>query len=930
MTARADDATPLELWQVLEEEYTAQGGQLTPEYQTLRRDYLERRKVATEACLRAPDAPECKAALAQKEDAGRTLLNSLSGLLHQARRSALCFSGGGIRSATFGLGVLQGLAQRSRTTPNQPPGLLGEFNYLSTVSGGGYLGSWFSAWAKWHPKSVAGVIEDLSAPPQNKVDPEPPALQHLRSFSNYMDPKLGLLSADTWSLATTMLRNMVLNWFVILPLLVAALAIPRLWLSLVSASSSCGTGWLETPLWAGLAFSAIAICFFAYNLPTFGNLRGSQRAFLWTVLLPFCLSAALLTLGFAWRVNSGCGFPAWPDVVKFGVAATIVGTVAGTVLAFWRRRISTAQIGAALGKALGSLVAAGLTGAAAALMAFAIAARFYDPSLGRIRNIAVYACFAFPAVVAIFMLAGILLFGLASKLTDEQDREWWSRCNAWLMIVVATWLVPTVLVVLGPPLFLVLDTQLKLAIASAGGLGGFLASRLALSTGASAPAGTSNETSLGDLKGSAFFKELAVRLAAPAFLALFVVLISSAIHRLADAIPAWLGDVAWVHIPGVPELLVIAAALVAAGLWSLTIDANKFSLHGMYRDRLVRAYLGASHPGRNPNPFTGFDPEDDFPVHELRSEKPLHVLNMCLNLVGGSNLAWQERKAESFTVSRLHAGSFRVGYRPAALYGSRSGISLGTSVAISGAAASPNMGYHSSPLVTLMMTLFNARLGWWLGNPGVSGNKTWHSAGPKWAARAFVDEALGLTTDQSDWIYLSDGGHFENLALYEMVLRRCHLIVVSDAGADPDYIFEDLGNAVEKIRVDLGIPIHFPMEIAISSARGESNKHCAIGRIFYSAVDSGAEDGVLIYLKPCLNRNEPPDVMNYASEDPSFPQQPTSDQWFDEGQFESYRQLGWHAVSEIAGFGQGTMTLAEFAARAQQYVNLAPPATPKL
>ncbi len=929
MAARANDPVPLELWQVLEEEYSSQGGLLTPEYESIRRDYQEHSRIAGDACSRAPGSSECNTALAQKEIAGRALLNALTTLLHRARRSALCFSGGGIRSATFGLGVLQALAQRSSTAPNRPPSLLGEFNYLSTVSGGGYLGGWFSAWAKWQPKSVAGVIDDLSAPPQSKVDPEPPALQHLRSFSNYMDPKLGLLSADTWSLATTMLRNMVLNWFVILPLLVAVIAVPRFWLSLVSASGSCGSGWLETPLWAGLGFGAVALCFFSYNLPTFGNLRGSQRVILWTVLLPFCFSAALLALGFAWRVNAGCGFPVWLHAVKYGVAAAIVGTTAGTLLAFWRRRINTSQIGAALRKALGSLIAAALSGAVAALLAFALATRFYDPSLGRIRNIAVYACFAFPALVTIFMLAGILLFGLASKLTDEEDREWWSRCNAWLMIVAATWIVPAVLVIFGPPIFLALGTRLKLVLSSAGGLGGFLASRLGLSTGGTTPAGGSNETTLGDLKGLAFVKELAVRLAAPAFLALLMVLISSAIHRLTNAIPAWLDEASWAQIPGMPELLVIGAALAAAGLWSLTIDVNKFSLHGMYRDRLVRAYLGASNPARNPNPFTGFDPKDDFPVHELRSEKPLHILNMCLNLVGGSNLAWQERKAESFTVSRLHAGSFRVGYRPAELYGERKGISLGTCVAISGAAASPNMGYHSSPLVTLMMTLFNARLGWWLGNPGVPGNRTWRRPGPKWAARAFVDEALGLTTDQSDWIYLSDGGHFENLAIYEMVLRRCHVIVVSDAGADPDYVFEDLGNAVEKIRVDLGVPIHFPQEISIRSAKSDGNKHCAIGRICYSAVDPGAEDGLIIYLKPCLNANEPADVMNYASEDTSFPQQPTSDQWFDEGQFESYRQLGWHAVSEIAGFDSGTMTLAEFAARAQQYLTLPPPGAAK-
>jgi hypothetical protein len=162
------------------------------------------------------------------------------------------------------------------------------------------------------------------------------------------------------------------------------------------------------------------------------------------------------------------------------------------------------------------------------------------------------------------------------------------------------------------------------------------------------------------------------------------------------------------------------------------IDANKFSLHATYRNRLIRAYLAASRTTetRKPSLFTGFDPADNFALCELSPEKPLHVLNGALNLVKGDQLAWQERKAESFTMSRLHCGCWdqRVGYRPSAEYGH--GITLGTAMAISGAAANPNMGYHSSPVVGFLMALFNMRLGWWLGNPGLRGAKTWSRAGP--------------------------------------------------------------------------------------------------------------------------------------------------------------------------------------------------------
>lgn len=149
------------------------------------------------------------------------------------------------------------------------------------------------------------------------------------------------------------------------------------------------------------------------------------------------------------------------------------------------------------------------------------------------------------------------------------------------------------------------------------------------------------------------------------------------------------------------------------------------------------------------------------------------------------------------------------------------------------------MGYHSSPLVTFVLTLLNVRLGAWLGNPGPAGDKTFQLGYPKLSVRPIIAEAFGLTDDCNPYVYLSDGGHFENLGLYEMVLRRCHYIVVSDAGQDPLCSFSDLGGAVRKIRIDLGIPIDFgPMSIFARSNKKSQNtrgRSCAIGKILYSA-----------------------------------------------------------------------------------------------
>jgi hypothetical protein len=174
-------------------------------------------------------------------------------------------------------------------------------------------------------------------------------------------------------------------------------------------------------------------------------------------------------------------------------------------------------------------------------------------------------------------------------------------------------------------------------------------------------------------------------------------------------------------------------------------------------------------------------------------------------------------------------------------------------------------------------------------------------------------EAFGFTNEQKRYVYLSDGGHFENLGLYEMVLRRCHYILVSDAGCDEKMEFQDLGNAIRKIRIDLGIDIDINVEpLRPSPQQRRSGMHYAMGTIHYSRIDPGAPDGILIYLKPSLSGDEPVDVLEYAAHHEQFPHEPTSDQFFDESQFESYRRLGEHIAGEVfASIPSSTRTLPD-------------------
>jgi hypothetical protein len=384
--------------------------------------------------------------------------------------------------------------------------------------------------------------------------------------------------------------------------------------------------------------------------------------------------------------------------------------------------------------------------------------------------------------------------------------------------------------------------------------------------------------------------------------------------------------------------------IVVAGFAWTHVNINRFSIHALYRNRLIRAYLGASNlegttgpsagaPAgaalrrRAPNPFTGFDDSDNIHMAMLwpgrpGSWQPFHVVNMALNVVASSRLAWQERKAESFTATPLHCGAAAgtagvpLGYRRSREYGGRApdyaeqnrrgGISLGTALAISGAAASPNMGYNSSTMVTLLLALFNVRLGWWLGNPGAPGDRTYHREGPFVAILPFIFEMFGQTTDCRPYVYLSDGGHFENLGLYEMIRRRCRCILVSDAGCDPNFGFEDLGNAVRKIGIDLGIYISFG-ELRALKARAKENiviegAYYAIGVIDYRTAPEGnpnAENGYILYIKPGYHGTESAGIVAYATANAAFPHETTGDQFFSESQFESYRTLGFEIMDGV-------------------------------
>jgi hypothetical protein len=539
------------------------------------------------------------------------------------------------------------------------------------------------------------------------------------------------------------------------------------------------------------------------------------------------------------------------------------------------------------------------------------------------------------------LVSAIVLAGFRSSAGEssqpDADREWLARLSAVKIKPMILWTVAA-----GSALLInwLLNRYLGRVDMS-------LSALVALVAGGGAVAGGRSEDSGSLVKGVAgrLMKILPMHAIIALCTGLFAISLLVILARLEAMVAgalaprlAFVENISRALDPGVTAhyLIVIVLCLL---LWffSGAIQVNRFSLNGLYRNRLARAFPGGARPERTPNPFTGFDPKDNIRLHQLvpehRGRAVLYpIINVTLNVTHAENLAWQERKAEPFIFSPLFSGSALLDPRPvpplrgrdgayisSLTYGGSepdlgmegNGVSLATAVSISGAAASPNMGYHSSPATAFLMTLFNVRLGAWLPNPALAERlgEDVNLSGPNNSLRALLRELAGSTDDKGRDIYLSDGGHFENLGLYEMVRRRCRYIVVSDAGADPGCIFDDLGNAVRKVKIDLNVDIRFgPMCISGRGRDIQPQFAWALGEVDYGR----GRMGQILYIKPSFfGRDLPLDVVAYANISPTFPHETTGDQFFSESQFESYRKLGEHFTRGLAP-GMAEPTVAAF------------------
>lgn len=347
---------------------------------------------------------------------------------------------------------------------------------------------------------------------------------------------------------------------------------------------------------------------------------------------------------------------------------------------------------------------------------------------------------------------------------------------------------------------------------------------------------------------------------------------------------------------------VLALGLLAPLLWLLNkrlYNANDVSPHSHYRDKLANAFLFSADLGHRNRVVS--QSELKLSAMDVTSA-PFPLINAALNFVDRDEYRGRGRNSTFFTFSPRHVGGTQVDYIPTKeLEAVFPHFKLASAMAVSGAAAAANAGRATNPALRFLLALVNVRLGYWLPRPEVvmSDRFAPDARGrqpffPFAGAAHLLREMLGALDTQSDFVNLSDGGHIENLGIYELIRRRCRVIIAIDAEQDGAFSFVSLGDLVRFARIDRAVNIEIDVSAIKPDKDGISKRHAAIGRIDYGR----GQNGWLIYIKNSLTGREDESVLKYRAVQKDFPHHSTGDQFFDEEQFEAYRALGYHMVSE--------------------------------
>ena len=882
----------------------------------------------------------------------------------------LALSGGGIRSATFSLGILQRLA-RAR--------ILKHIDYLSTVSGGGYIGSALSWWMSGQNGSTLGF--DLGANfPYGTNDPKDadhdsnPLLAYLRRNGRYLIPGGGI---TIWSGAAVVLRAVILNLLVWLPIIACLFLLLR-WIGKLPFMN--GLPSMVDMLMPG-ALSSLATLVSPANAVAAGDVL--PPVFLLCIVLAILLIALFLVSAVNYSLLSwmergestkrqlhaerqrtlkesiieqdlAAGHGAQISVLRLAGRWLLVGLlslvdlVALIVLFQWLGALTPAMFGGedptSLAGGLASQWPWGLAVLAAAGALILYVAHRDTLAASEWKSFAlVFAGFG-GLFAADFLLGWLLGRGLPPTIL-------WGTINwGWVAGLIQ------ILALVGFFVFLnfwvaylirwLLRTE-GLSVRYGGRrlfelvFGYALVGIIALLVVGAVPvivtwtqeryAGLEGAISIAAGVGSAFWGHLKAQQSSAGGRSTTLVLIAGSILFLYGL--ALVGYLLALNFEtGAASLRMILTGLfMIAVLTGWFSNINYISLHRFYRDRLTEAFLpdyetveeGAVGPARR---------ADDLRIADLWSSAPApgpyHIVNTNLVLVNSAVRKYKMRGGDNFILSPLYSGSAATGWQRSERH-MNGEMTLASAMATSGAAANPRSGPGGRGItrerfVSLAMTLLNFRLGYWIARP--SDRKAWFGrANHFWPSGIYTIFNSG-NRETSAMLELSDGGHFENLAIYELVRRRCALIVVCDGGQDIEASYADFVTAIQRIGQDFGATVTFDVELADPGGGGfkssgpealiawenhghyPKNAEYADKGYFLASIDYGhrgggpwPQKGTIIYLKTTMTGDLSMTAKGYKGAHPDFPDQTTADQFFDEEQFEAYRELGYRIAEQMIG-----------------------------
>jgi hypothetical protein len=570
----------------------------------------------------------------------------------RARRlelAGLCLSGGGIRSAAFCLGVLQALAEKR---------LLRRFDYLSTVSGGGFIGGWLQVLVR----DLGSVGSAESAISQSR----PEALRRLRAYTNYLTPQTGPLSVDAWTGVVLYIRNLLINWAVFAPLFLLLTLVPLIYRTAIGVCSE--SEWTNAALLAGASMVLLYGVVRACNLlpshrpphsaedprPKYASTSGIRwgivyPALAWTLVLPWLLDFAEEALG---KLANDIPWLAYHTLWVVPVVYLSLMTF-GYSLAWWLQS-HREDPGIYLFRAnFGRWILASL---GAALLTWLVL-RTGHAILSELRALRLDSATALtvlaPLALAIVHVLQTSLYIALRRETQfaDLDREWLARVNAMILRLAAGWTVFALCCLILPVLVSMVNWDSQgFATWSAGRIS-TLGSATALIGGFAAWLGkiwpsvealANNPANRDQLR--AYLPVALGVLFSVCLLVVFGGVLNFVLAQLQLAIANAQQIEVTEESRWLPLVLqaVVAIVLFVGVATFQHVNVNRFSMHAVYRNRLTRAFLGSARSRRRQDPFTGFDLADNTPLSALlnNGNSLFPIINMTLNITAGKNMAW--------------------------------------------------------------------------------------------------------------------------------------------------------------------------------------------------------------------------------------------------------------------------------------------------